>query len=431
MGESIIQSSGMPRGYQVEFQPVVADNSPDLSRIPPTNDINDIKRAADSYKDYKTSDGSKFDLNKIIQGFNRSGYTRIRLLKHLKTTRTLGSTSVCYLPGSADIKLKISNLPNDDQLKDALHELAHALDDMLEKDSKKFSDSQEFQDALDKDIALHDQLTTEQKRIQDFFLDPTLANNRAEAFSEVMAAILEQQRGNDSSGPGSAQAKPADQLKAFENLAQAIKAKLEQAIAEFKIAPDSFFYNRTAWKGTPLQPELIEFSEKVRSQIAGASNYPVVDPLILDLNRDGKTSTTAVSDGFYFDMLSSGFSLQTAWVGEEDGLLVIDRNNDSMINDGTEIFGVNLSAQGTLQSVAFSELSGYDENGDGWINSSDSIFESLKILTGSGELGTVSSYGITSISLNSSALNQLDANGNLLSRVAEHFLFCKFSPGAV
>ncbi len=417
MGESIIQSAGTPEGYQIEYQPVVDVNSPDLSKVPPTNDINDIRRAAESYKQYERSDGSQFDLNKIIQGFNKSGYSRFRLLKELTTSSTLGATSACYVPGSPDFRLKISNLPNDNQLKDALHELAHALNDMLEKDAKQFSDSQEFQDALNADRARRDQLTPEQQRIQDFYLDPSLKNSKSETFSEVMTAILEQQRGNNTSGPGYAQAQPADQLEAFRNVAEAIKAKLEQAIAEFSIAPDSFFYNRTPWKGTPLQPELIEFSAKVRSQINGASNYPVIDPLIFDLNRDGQTSTTAVSDGFYFDFLSSGFSVQTGWVGADDGLLVIDRNNDSIINDGTEIVGVNLSAQGTLESAAFLELSGYDENNDGLISSSDSIYEELRILTGAGELSTLSSFGIASISLNTIPINQSDAAGNSVSKI--------------
>ncbi|MDI6714408.1 MAG: hypothetical protein QMD43_05210 [Thermodesulfovibrio sp.] len=54
--------------------------------------------------------------------------------------------------------------------------------------------------------------------------------------------------------------------------------------------------------------------------------------------------------------------------------LVYDRNNDGIINDGKELFG-------PTTGNGFAELSSYDDDGNGWIDESDSVFSKLKIWT--------------------------------------------------
>src|SRR5690606_37346850 len=62
-------------------------------------------------------------------------------------------------------------------------------------------------------------------------------------------------------------------------------------------------------------------------------------PIALDLNGDGKIGTHSVANGVQFDMDGNGSSEQTSWISSEDGLLVLDRNNNGIIDSGKELFG--------------------------------------------------------------------------------------------
>ena len=59
------------------------------------------------------------------------------------------------------------------------------------------------------------------------------------------------------------------------------------------------------------------------------------DPIILDLNNDGKLDTTDVSNGLYIDYANDGFAEASAWVGENDGILFLDSNNNDKLDNGT------------------------------------------------------------------------------------------------
>ena len=49
----------------------------------------------------------------------------------------------------------------------------------------------------------------------------------------------------------------------------------------------------------------------------------------------------AVNNGTNFDHNSNGFAESTGWAKPDDGLLVLDRNNNGIIDNGTELFGDN------------------------------------------------------------------------------------------
>ncbi|TFV04382.1 calcium-binding protein, partial [Bacillus stratosphericus] len=68
--------------------------------------------------------------------------------------------------------------------------------------------------------------------------------------------------------------------------------------------------------------------------------YHVYDPLVLDLDGDGiETVGTQGYAGALFDHDKDGIRTSTGWVSADDGLLVIDRNGDGIINNGGELFG--------------------------------------------------------------------------------------------
>ena len=137
-----------------------------------------------------------------------------------------------------------------------------------------------------------------------------------------------------------------------------------------------------------------------------------VDPLLIDLDGDG-IETTTIQNGVYFDHENDGFAESSSWVGEDDGILAFDKDNNGYIDDGNEIFGDNyIKSDGSKATSGFDALSDFDSNHDGVINSQDEKYSQLKILKGDGSLLTLEEAGIESINLNSTASNIVDASGN-------------------
>ena len=95
----------------------------------------------------------------------------------------------------------------------------------------------------------------------------------------------------------------------------------------------------------------------------------MIDPLIINLDGD----VADVSDQtFFFDLDADGVLDQVNQLGSGSGFLALDKNNDGKINDGSELFG-------TASGDGFRDLARYDEDGNGWIDENDSIWDKLKI----------------------------------------------------
>jgi hypothetical protein len=98
-------------------------------------------------------------------------------------------------------------------------------------------------------------------------------------------------------------------------------------------------------------------------------------PMVLDLNNDG-IKTLGVSEGVSFDIFADGTKVNTGWVSSGDGLLVLDRNNDGSINDGSELFGSSTTLSGGVRATdGYAALRELDANQDGVISQSDKIFD--------------------------------------------------------
>jgi len=145
-----------------------------------------------------------------------------------------------------------------------------------------------------------------------------------------------------------------------------------------------------------------------------------IDPLILDLDGDG-IETVNVKDGAYFDHDGNGFAEKTGWAASDDGLLVMDRNSDGVINDGAELFGDQTILQGGQTATdGFQALAELDSNADGKVDANDTAFSQLKIwqdidgdgYSASDELFTLDEMGIASINLAHIDTDITDPNGN-------------------
>jgi len=148
------------------------------------------------------------------------------------------------------------------------------------------------------------------------------------------------------------------------------------------------------------------------------------DPLVLDLDGDGTKTSRIVSETLtFFDHNRDGFAELTGWVDPHDGLLVLDRNADGRINDGTELFGdQTILKNGMKAANGFEALAELDANKDGKIDSNDPAFAQLRILklNANGDayqLCTLEELGIKSINLDSTMTNSTDAQGNTQIRV--------------
>jgi hypothetical protein len=150
-------------------------------------------------------------------------------------------------------------------------------------------------------------------------------------------------------------------------------------------------------------------------------------PIVLDLDGSG-IQTVSAAHGVSFDVTGTGHTVQTGWVGGHDGLLVMDRNHDGVVNDGRELFGVGTRlASGLRAGDGYAALAEMDTNHDGKITAADAHFKDLKVWvdanhdgkTDLGELKGLAELGITELSLAHAKGNATD-NGNLLGLVGSY-----------
>jgi hypothetical protein len=146
----------------------------------------------------------------------------------------------------------------------------------------------------------------------------------------------------------------------------------------------------------------------------------IYSPIIIDLDGDG-VETTGLKTGTYFDHDGNGFAEQTGWAKSDNGLLVLDRNSDGIINDGKELFGnQTLLSDGAQAANGFQALAELDTNADGKIEVNNVAYSQLKIwqdadgdgISSADELQSLSDLNIASINTGYSDSALVDANGN-------------------
>ncbi|MEJ2795151.1 hypothetical protein WAE56_17225, partial [Iodobacter sp. LRB] len=152
------------------------------------------------------------------------------------------------------------------------------------------------------------------------------------------------------------------------------------------------------------------------------SHLALGSPLILDLNKNGKVDTLSIADGVKFDLYASGEKVNTGWVGSGDGLLVMDRNHDGVINDGKELFGTSsVLSSGEKAADGYAALAGLDSNQDGTVDVKDDGFNDLRVwldenadgVSQASELKTLASLDIAKLNLDVSKTAEKD-NGNFV-----------------
>lgn len=150
--------------------------------------------------------------------------------------------------------------------------------------------------------------------------------------------------------------------------------------------------------------------ERTRVEIAPKKS----DPLVVDLDGDGQYETSGVVGGSAFDIDADGSVDRSSTAAGGDAFLVWDRNGNGRIDDGSELFG---DQHGAADGIA--ELAKYDENGDGLISETDSVWGQLGLwadtnLDGDsrGEAQSLAGAGFTAIDLHRRAVSGTTSGGD-------------------
>jgi len=148
-------------------------------------------------------------------------------------------------------------------------------------------------------------------------------------------------------------------------------------------------------------------------------------PILIDLENDG-VHLTGLDDPVWFDITADGKLDLISWTDRSEGLLALDRNGNSKIDDGSELFGnATRLANGTRATNGYQALAELDSpifggNGDGHIDSADAAFSSLRLwvdrnhdgISQPEELLTLAQAGIGRIGLEYRRSPRTDRYGN-------------------
>ncbi|MND30136.1 hypothetical protein D3C80_206630 [compost metagenome] len=171
----------------------------------------------------------------------------------------------------------------------------------------------------------------------------------------------------------------------------------------------------TVW----LSTKYLDVPKITQDMIDAAVEYfwNFFDPVVLDLDGDG-IETIALSD-------SSSSFLDPAgsvhgWLSADDAFLFIDRNNDGVATNGSELFG-------SSSERGFDALKRLDANNDSVLDQSDPMFASLRVwrdLDGNGVSSLEEVYTLDQLNIKSFNLAYVNEpyidNGNFVADLSSY-----------
>src|SRR5262249_36088373 len=108
-----------------------------------------------------------------------------------------------------------------------------------------------------------------------------------------------------------------------------------------------------------------------------------ISPIVINLKNDSTDlHLTSAIDRVPFDLGGDGAREQVSWTapGSAVAFLVLDRNGNGIIDDGSELFGTaTRKRDGTFAANGFAALADLDGGSDGKIDASDPIYSQLRL----------------------------------------------------
>lgn len=115
------------------------------------------------------------------------------------------------------------------------------------------------------------------------------------------------------------------------------------------------------------------------------------DPLVINF---GGNAAQLLDQTFQFDLEADGHKENIAQLAAGSGYLALDVNGNGRIDSGKELFG-------PTSGSGFRELANHDQDGNGWIDENDAVFDQLRIWTptadGGGRLAALAELSIGAI----------------------------------
>lgn len=152
-----------------------------------------------------------------------------------------------------------------------------------------------------------------------------------------------------------------------------------------------------------------------------AGDAALQDPLVINF---GGSAARFTQTRFAFDLNLDGQMEQMAALAPGSGYLAYDRNGNGRIDDGGELFGPQSGA-------GFAELAGLDQDGNGWLDEADPLFQDLRIWSrdpdGQERLFALGEQGIGALYTGSveSPFRMTDANNQTTAQVRASGLYLK------
>ena len=146
-----------------------------------------------------------------------------------------------------------------------------------------------------------------------------------------------------------------------------------------------------------------------------------MDPLVINLDAP---AADVQDQKFFFDLDADGHEEAISRLGAGSGFLALDKNGDGQINDGCELFGA-------FSGNGFADLAKYDNDGNGWIDEADEIFDKLLIWSkdanGNDQLVGLGKAGVGAIYLGAQdtqfSMNNARNQANAMVRQTGMFLY--------
>lgn len=150
-----------------------------------------------------------------------------------------------------------------------------------------------------------------------------------------------------------------------------------------------------------------------QTDISFKAGDALVDPLLINLSGAGQVLGDRK---IAFDIDTDGNDEQIAFAAQGSGFLALDLNDNGTIDNGGELFGPQ-SGNG------FTELAAHDDDGNGWIDENDAVFDKLRIWSmddkGDLQLTAIGKAGVGAIYLGSvtTPFNIRGADTNLSGQI--------------
>jgi len=173
----------------------------------------------------------------------------------------------------------------------------------------------------------------------------------------------------------------------YQSIGEAI---IRSALSRSAIAP--MWEVNTAKMQTDAGDPKAGLTEEARAgrdgQLAGeiTGDTQTFRPVALDLSGNGMIDTLSkAASGVSFDVDDSGYLKETAWVGDGDAFLTLDRDYNGETNSGREMFSNSTVALGRR---GLAGMGWVDANYDGKITSADPVWKELRVWQDANSDGT-------------------------------------------